>query len=148
MLADAPEAQRKAMVTERLKMIAAQPPEQRVESVKGILLAINKLHPKKKAEFIKTRTNVVAELPPDARKAIQVARVKAGTTIPKDINQSDMLHILATTLDWPNAKRTMFLDAIGAIFKEENLPMPNIKSLLEMAAATRQETQKPWWKFW
>lgn len=56
-LAESPEDMRKKMIIQRFKMIAAQPEEQRVESVKGILLAVSKLDPRKKKEFIRTRTN-------------------------------------------------------------------------------------------
>ncbi|MHA2280435.1 MAG: hypothetical protein ACXAC5_06260 [Promethearchaeota archaeon] len=43
MLADAPEEQRKKMITERLKMIASQPEDQRIKAVAGIVLAVSKL---------------------------------------------------------------------------------------------------------
>lgn len=47
MLADAPEEQRKSMLTQRLKMIVGQPDEQRVKSIAGLVSSISKLKDKK-----------------------------------------------------------------------------------------------------
>ena len=53
MLADGPIVQRNKMINERLTMIAAQPEDQRIESVRGMVLAIAKLDKNKKEDFIK-----------------------------------------------------------------------------------------------
>ena len=148
MLADAPEEQRKTMIIERFKMIGSQPEEQRVQSVKGILLAVAKLDPKKKQDFIRTRTNAMLELPQDTRKAIQVARVKAGGQVPEEVNQSDMMGILQTCMAWPKERHKMFMDNLGAVFKDLGMQMPDVESMMQMMAKTSEEMKKPWWKFW
>ena len=53
MLADGPIVQRNKMINERLTMIASQPEDQRIESVRGMVLAIAKLDKNKKEDFIK-----------------------------------------------------------------------------------------------
>lgn len=124
MLADAPEEQRKKMITERLKMIASQPEEQRIKSVAGIVLATSKLKKKKMAGFINTRTVAMTELPPEEGKALMVARVKAGKTLPEDVNMKDMKLIHQATLDWPEQKREMFSKKLQAVFDELGMSVP------------------------
>lgn len=148
LLADAPEEERKTMISERFKMIAVQPEKQRVESVKGILLAVSKLDPKKKKDFIRTRTNVLMEAPPDVRKKIQAARVKAGALVPEEVNQSDMMDILAVCMEWPKEKHQMFMSNLGTVFKELDMEMPDVNAMIQKMSEVRKEMKKPWWKFW
>lgn len=148
MLADAPEEQRKTMIIERFKMIATQPEDQRIESVKGILLAVFKLDPKKRQGFIRTRTNAMMELPEDARKAIQFARVKAGPTVPQEVNQIDMMGIVQACMEWPKERHKMFMDNLGKVFKELNMQMPDVDAMIQMMSKANEEMKKPWWKFW
>ncbi|NIM45469.1 MAG: hypothetical protein GTO54_07575, partial [Nitrososphaeria archaeon] len=93
-LADFPEDSRKKVILDHLKTIAVQPEEQRVECVKAMILAFSKLDPKKKKEFIRTRTNALIEAPAQVRQTIQIATVRAGTQVPAEVNQSDMMNTL------------------------------------------------------
>jgi hypothetical protein len=124
MLADAPEEQRKKMITERLKMIAGQPEDQRIKSVAGIVLAVSKLKKKRMAGFINTRTLAMLELPPEEGKVLMVARVKAGKTLPEDVNMKDMKLIHQATLDWPEQKREMFNKKLQTVFDELGMSVP------------------------
>lgn len=148
MLANAPEEQRRKMVSDRLTMIASMPESQRTEAVKGILVAVSKLDAEKKKDFIRTRTNVMVELAPNTRKAIQTARVKAGALVPEEVNQSDMMTILEVCQEWPREKHQMFLSNLGAVFKELNMQMPDVNAMMKRMAETSEEMKKPWWKFW
>ena len=148
MLADSPEDQRKQMMTERFTMIASQPEEQRIQTVKEIVLAISRLDPPKRKAFIRTRTNVVAESPEDIRKAIQMARVKAGSLVPMDVNQEDMMHILDATKEWPEEKRNIFMMGMKATFQELGMEMPDMDAMMKKGAEAKAEPEKPWWKFW
>jgi len=148
MLADAPEDQRKPMLAERMKMIASQPEPQRVQAVKDILIGVSKLDPKKRKDFVRTRTNLIAESPAEMRKTIQSARVKAGALVPEEVNQSDMMAILEVCQEWPAEKHQMFLHNLGAVFKELGMQMPDVNGMMRKMQETREELKKPWWKFW
>ncbi|MHA2163675.1 MAG: hypothetical protein ACXAEB_14105 [Candidatus Thorarchaeota archaeon] len=143
MLADAPEEQRKTMVTERLKMIAGQPEEQRVQGVKGIVLAGAKLPKKKMMGFIKTRTEAMAELPPDSKGPIMVARVKAGKDLPEDVNMQDMKLIMMTISEWPPEKAKMFKENLAKVFSDLGMKMPEMKA----EKAEEKPKKKSRWSF-
>lgn len=146
MLADAPEAQRRAVMAERFKTIASQSEDQKVDAVKGLVLAISKLDDKKRMEFIKSRTEVVAEFPIDVRNALQTARVKAGGEIPEKVNMSDMMSMMQAIHEWPEEKRKMFKENLGGVFKE--LGMRAHVDMMQTVAKTREEMKKPQWKYW
>lgn len=124
MLADAPEEQRKKMITERLKIIASQPEDQRIKSVTGIVLAGSKLKKKKWASFVNTRTVALTELSPEEGKSLMIARVKAGKSLPEDVNMKDFQLIHEATLDWPEQKREIFSKKLGAVFDELGMSVP------------------------
>ncbi|MHA1959603.1 MAG: hypothetical protein ACW99U_05200 [Candidatus Thorarchaeota archaeon] len=130
MLADQPEEQRQAMVTERLKMISGQPDEQRVQSVKGIVMGASKLNEKKWAGFIASRTNAIMGLEPEARKAILVARVKVGKEVPEPVNKTDFMYTVKAAMRWPEEKRKMFIDNIGMIFDNLGMPRPDFQAMM------------------
>ncbi len=115
-LADFPEDLRKKMILDRFKVIAAQPEKQRVESVKAMILAVHKLDPEKKKEFIRTRTNALVEAPPQVRQNIQIASVKAGTQVPEEVNRSDMKEVLQAYSEWPKEKHQKFVDNLAGVF--------------------------------
>ncbi len=148
MIADAPAEQRKAMITERFKMIAGQPDEQRVMTIKGLLLASSKLGDKKRKEFIKSRTEAVSELEPDVRKLIQEARVKGGAEIPEEVNMADMMIIMQVIQEWPEPKRNMFKENLGAVFKGLGMEMPDVEGMMKNMSNATEELKKPRWKFW
>ena len=43
---------------------------------------------------MKTQTNAMLDLPPETRKAIQVARVRVGSKVPEGVNQKDMVNVI------------------------------------------------------
>ena len=148
MIVDSAEDQRRMMIGERLKMIASQPEEQRVNTVKGLILAASKLDDKNRMSFVRARTEAVAELPSDARKAIQRARVNAGGQISEEVNQKDMILIMQTIQEWPEEKRKMFKENLGAVFKELGMEMPDVESMMQTMAEPGAEMKKSRWKFW
>jgi len=115
-LADSPEDMRKKMILDRFKMIAAQHEEKRVESVKAIILAVSRLDPNKKRKFIRTQTNVLINAPPQVRQTIQIARVKAGTQVPEEVNRYDMMTVLQAYMEWPKEKHQKFVDNLAGVF--------------------------------
>lgn len=126
MLADAPEEQRKKMITERLKTIASQPEEQRIKSVAGIVLAGSKLKKKKWASFVATRTLVMTELPFEEGDAVMHARVKASKTLPEDVNMNDFQLIHEAAIKWPEEKQKKFGKYLKGIFEELGMPVPPV----------------------
>jgi len=114
-LADFPEDMWKKMILDRFKIIAAQSEEQRVESLKAIILAVSKLDQKKKKKFIRIQTNALIDAPPQVRQTIQVARLKAGKQVPEELNQSDMMNILQAYMEWPNEKHQKFVDNTAGV---------------------------------
>lgn len=148
MIANAEEEDRKKMLMERLSMIASQPEEQRVKSVKTILLGISKLDPKKKKAFIRTRTNVLMDAPPKVRTAIQKARVKAGSQVSEEVNQSDMMEVISTCSEWPEEKCRRFKQNLGKAFKAEGMEMPDMDKMMKNMVEMKKEMKKPWYQFW
>lgn len=131
MLADLPEDQRRTMITERLKMIAGQPDEQRFQSVKRIVMAASKLKKDKWAGFVVTRTHAIMDLEPSARKAILVARVKAGKDVPEEVNKTDFMYVVKAAMGYPDEKRKMLMDNLGMIFDELGVPRPDFQAIMQ-----------------
>lgn len=131
MLADAPQEQRKQMITERLKMIAGQPEPQRIESVKGLILAVSKLDEKKKAPFIADRTQAIAQLAPEQRSALMVTRAKVGPQLPEDVSITDMKYTVMAVKQWPEEKRNMFVQDLKKAFEATNMPIPDFEAMMK-----------------
>jgi hypothetical protein len=148
MMANAKEEDRKKMITERFGMIASQPEEQRVTSIKAILLAVAKLNPEKKKAFIRTRTNVLVDAPPQVRDSIQKARVKAGSQVSDEVNQSDMVEVIGACSEWSEEKCGRFKQNLGKAFKAEGMEMPDVDKMMKNMAEMKKEMKKPWYKFW
>ncbi len=115
-LADFPEDMRKKMILDRLRLIAAEPEGQRVKSVKAMILAVSTLDSEKKMEFVRTLANALVEAPPQVRQTIQIARLKAGTQVSEEVNQSEMMNILEAYMEWPKEKHQMFVDNLAGVF--------------------------------
>lgn len=115
-LAESPEDAWKKMIPNCLRMIAAEPEEQRVNSVKAMILAVFNLDSKKKREFARTLANALVEVPSQVRQTIQIARLKAGTRVSEEVNQSDMMNILQAYMEWPKEKHQMFVDNLAGVF--------------------------------
>lgn len=131
MIADAPQEQQKAMITQRLNMIAAQPDEQRVNSVKGIMMGGFKLKAKKMEAFVINRTNAMMEMEAEPKQALIVARVKTGAQVPEDVNKKDMMAIVKCAMEWPAEKRNMFMESMGQVFNKLDMPKPDFQAMME-----------------
>jgi len=131
MIADAPQEQQKAMITQRLNMIAAQPDEQRVNSVKGIMMGGFKLKAKKMEAFVINRTNAMMEMEAEPKQALIVARVKAGAQVPEEVNKKDMMAIVKCAMEWPAEKRNMFMESMGQVFNKLDMPKPDFQAMME-----------------
>ena len=126
MLADAPEEQRLQMVTERVKMIAGQPDDQRVQSVKGMVLAISKLDDKKKGPFHGTRIKAIMSISPEERMALMVARARAVSELPEDVDKEDTRYVFQSVKGYPEEKQQAFMAALTKAFDTAGVPMPDM----------------------
>ena len=118
MMADAPEEERKQMMTDRLKMFAAMPEDQRVESISQLVTGFSKLPPAQREELISGRTKIIANLSEDERRAVMVGRMKAGTKVGPEIHESDMELTNKAAMGLPDAQKMAFMDSMEAVTSE------------------------------
>ncbi|MHA2222448.1 MAG: hypothetical protein ACXAAO_10385 [Candidatus Thorarchaeota archaeon] len=114
------------MVTERVKMIAGQPDEQRVQSVKGMVVAISKLDDKKKGPFHSSRIKAVMSLSPEERMALMVARAKAVPELPEAVDKEDTKYVFQVVKAYPEEKQQAFMAALKKAFDTAGVPMPEM----------------------
>ncbi|MEE9592082.1 MAG: hypothetical protein V3W28_00685 [Thermoplasmata archaeon] len=118
MMADAPEEERKQMMTDRLKMFASMPEDQRVESISGLITGFSKLPPDKREELIAGRTMIIANLSEDERRAIMVGRMKAGMKVGPEIHESDMALTEKAAMGLPDDQKMGFMASMDAVKSE------------------------------
>ena len=118
MMADAPEEERKQMMTDRLKMFAAMPEDQRVESISQLVTGFSKLPPEQREQLIAGRTMIVANLSEDERKAVMVGRMKAGMKVGAEIHESDMALTEKAAMGLPDDQKMAFMASMDAAKSE------------------------------
>ena len=118
MMADAPEDERKQMMTDRLKMFATMPEEQRVRSISQLLTGFSRLPPAQREELIAGQTAIIANLSEDERKAVMVGRMKAGMQVGPAIHESDMELTEKAAMNLPPDQRDAFMASMEAVKSE------------------------------
>ena len=124
MLSDAPEEQRKSMLTQRLKMLAGQPEEQLVKSLAGLITAVNNLKPKKMKPFIATRTKVIMGMDKDDAEKLLTARLKAAKVVEDQVHKTDFMTTMEVAKEMGEEKFKMFSGMIKLIAEKHGMPLP------------------------
>ena len=135
MIADATPEQRQAMLTERLKMISSQPEEQRVQSVKGMVIGMSKLDSKRRATFQVALAEALTERSEEERQAIYLGRAKAGLLLSKEVDNSVYQGMVDAVFDWPQDRRQKILGELEKAHEKLNLAKPDFQSMIEQAKA-------------
>ncbi len=115
MMADAPQEERKQMMTDRLKMFVEMPEDQRVESISQLVTGFSKLPPQKREELIAGRTMIIASFSEDQRKALVVGRMKAGMKVGPEIHESDMALTEKAVMNLPDDQKMAFMASMDAV---------------------------------
>ncbi len=118
MMADAPQEERKQMMTDRMKMFATMPEDQRVESISMMITGLSKLPPQKREQLIAGRTMIIANLSEDERKAVMVGRMKAGMKVGPKISDSDMALTEKAAMTLPDDQKMAFMASMDAVKAE------------------------------
>ena len=124
MLADAPEEQRKSMLFQRLKMLAGQPDEQLVNSLAGLITAVNKLKPKKMKPFIATRTKVIMGMEKEEVEKIITARLKASKVVEEQVHKTDLMTTMEVAKEMGEEKFNMFSGMMKKIAEKHGITLP------------------------
>ncbi|MHA1587634.1 MAG: hypothetical protein ACTSV9_02540 [Candidatus Thorarchaeota archaeon] len=135
MIADATPEQRQAMLTERLKMISSQPEEQRVQSVKGMVIGMSKLDSKRRATFLVALAEALSERSEEEREAIYLGRAKAGLLLLKEVDNSVYQGMVDAVFDWPQDRRQKILGELEKAHEKLNLVKPDFQLMIEKAKA-------------
>lgn len=135
-IADASPEQRQSMLADRLKMISSQPEEQRVQSVKGIVIGMSKLDEKRRAVFQCALAEALSDRTEEERHAIYIGRAKAGLSIPKEIDTSIYQGIVDEVYDWPKDRRHKIIGGLEKAYETLNLAKPDFPLMLEKAKAS------------
>jgi len=133
MIADATPEQRQAMLTERLKMISSQPEEQRVQSVKGMVIGMSKLDSKRRATFQVALAEALSERSEEEREAIYLGRAKAGLLLSKKVDNSVYQGMVDAVFDWPQDRRQKILGELEKAHDKLNLVEPDFQLMTEKA---------------
>ena len=134
-IADATPEQRQAMLTERLKMISSQPEEQRVQSVKGMVIGMSKLDSKRRATFQVALAEALSERSEEEREAIYLGRAKAGLLLSKEVDNSVYQGMVDAVFDWPQDRRQKILGELEKAHEKLNLVKPDFQLMIEKAKA-------------
>jgi hypothetical protein len=118
MMADAPQEERKQMMTDRLKMFASMPEDQRVESISQLITGFSKLPPEKREELIAGRTMIIANFSEDERKTLMVGRAKAGMKVGPEIHESDMALSEKAAMNLPDDQKMAFMASLNEVKAE------------------------------
>jgi hypothetical protein len=135
MIADSPKDQRHSMLTDRLKMISSQPEEQRIQSVKGIVLGMYKLDEKRRSIFQCTLAETLAERTEEEREAIYIGRAKAGLLVSKEIDTIIYQSIVDEIYNWPEERRHKIIGGLEKAHEKLSLDKPDFQKMLEKAKA-------------
>ena len=134
-IADAPKEQRQSMLTERLKSISAQPEEERVQSVKGMVLGMSELDSKRRSVFQCALAEALTERSEAERDAIYIGRAKASLLVSKEIDTSIYQGIVNEVYNWPLDRRHKILGGLEKAHDSLKIAKPDFQSMLEKAAS-------------
>ena len=134
-IADSTPEQRRSMLTDRLKMISSQPEEQRVQSVKGIVIGMSQLDEKRRSIFQRALAEALTERTEEERHAIYIGRAKAGLLVPKEVDVSIYQGIVDEVYNWPEDRRHKIIGGLEKAHDVLNLTKPDFPSMIEKAKA-------------
>ena len=134
-IADAPREQRQTMLTERLQMIASQPEEQRVQSVKGMVMGMSQLDSKLRSTFQCSLAEALTERSDAEREAIYIGRAKAGLLVTKEVDSLVYQSMVDEVFNWPPERRQKILGEIENAHEKLNLAKPDFQMMLKKAGA-------------
>jgi hypothetical protein len=135
MIADAPPEQRRTMLADRLKMISSQPEEQRIQSVKGIVIGMSKLDSKRRSTFQCSLAEALTERTEEEREAIYIGRARVSTLVSKDVDDLVYQGIVDEVWDWPEDRRHKILGGLEAAHEKLSLAKPDFHLMIEKAKA-------------
>ena len=93
-MADAPDDQRKSMIRERLMTFLSQEENERQSGQKELIEMLSRLAPEQRERFVRTRTEIIAELDEEQRKKLMVSRWIAGKAASEGANQADLMAVI------------------------------------------------------
>ncbi len=134
-IADSTKEQRHAMLTDRLKLISSQPEEQRIQSVKGIVMGMYKLDEKRRSIFQCSLAEALTERTEEERHAIYIGRARAGMLVSEEIDRTIYQGIVDEVYNWPEERRHKIIGDIEKAYETLNLAKPDFPSMLEKARA-------------
>ena len=134
-IADAKPEQRQLMLADRLTMISSQPEEQRVESVKGMVIGMSKLDTKRRSVFQCALAEALTKRTEEERHAIYIGRARAGSLVSKEVDNTIYQGIVDEVFDWPQDRRDKILGDIEKAYDSLNLTRPDFPTMLENAKA-------------
>ena len=135
MIADSTKEQRHSLLTDRLKMISSQPEEQRIQSVKGIVMGMYQLDEKRRSIFQCSLAEALTERTEEERHAIYIGRAKAGQLVPRDVDTSIYQGIVDEVYSWSEDRRHKIIGDIEKAYDTLNMTRPDFPSMLEKAKA-------------
>ena len=134
-IADATPEQRRSMLTDRLKMISSQPEEQRVQSVKGMVIGMSKLDEKRRSVFQCALAEALSERTEEERHAIYIGRAKAASLVSKEVDILIYQGIVDEVYNWPTDRRHKILGGLEKAYETLNLTKPDFRSMIEKSKA-------------
>ena len=135
MIADSPKEQRHSMLTDRLKTISSQPEEQRVQSVKGMVMGMSMLDKKRRSIFQCSLAEVLTERTEEERQAIYIGRARAGSLVSRDIDNSVYQSMVDEVYNWPEERRHKILGGLEWAYEKLKMNKPDFQLMIEKAKA-------------
>ncbi|TFG98173.1 hypothetical protein E4H12_06810 [Candidatus Thorarchaeota archaeon] len=134
-IADAPKEQRQSMLAGRLTMISSEPEEQRVQSVKGLVLGMAKLDSKRRSVFQCALAEALTERTEEERHAIFIGRARAGSLVSKEVDTSIYQGIVDQVYNWPNDRRHKIIGGLEKAYDTLKITRPDFPMMLKKAAS-------------
>ncbi len=129
-LADAPHEKRVEAINANLRMLIEQSDTERTESMKRLIMDLSELPDTKKMQIIADRTTCIAELPQGQMQTILAARARVSLKLPSNVNTSDLKGTFMSLKQLPETKRSVFINEVRNAFKNANIPVPEIDTLI------------------
>ena len=131
MIADSESDQRLSMLTERMKMLGSQPEEQRVQSIKGLLEGLVKLDTKRRVSFLGSLAIVLTERLQELRLPMMISRVRAGSSLSSDANNTIYEGMIEGVIDWPEDRRQMYIGDLEKAHEKLDIDKPDFQSIVK-----------------
>jgi hypothetical protein len=135
MIADSSPEKRQSLLTDRLKMLASQPEEERTMSVKGMVVGMYKLDEKRRSVFQCALAEALTKRTEKEREAIYIGRAKAGLLVSKEVDNEVYQGIVNEIYNWPEERRSMILGDIEKAHDKLKLSKPDFQYMIDKAKA-------------